>query len=300
MKIVVGVDGTDQALDAIALAAALAAAWDADVVVANVYPWDWGGPRWGLPFEQAAREDAEAIVASAAARLARPHRLLLVASTSAPAGLHGIVEDEQADLLVLGSSHRGRVGRVLLGEVAERVVIGLPCALAVAPRGYADREVRGLRHVGVAYDASPESRAALRWGEALAEQAGASLTLYRALQFPHVAFPEAAVEVDEEALFDALGRRQKQELEDALAQVPPALTPHAELVEGPTAATLAAAAESEDVVVTGSRGYGRLGATFLGSTSHGLLHHARCPVIVLPRSAERSADSPAVAARAVG
>ena len=298
MKIVVGVDGRGQAMDAIALTDVLSAAWDAEVVIATVYPWDWGGPRWGLPFEQAAREDAEAILARAAGRLARPHELRLVASTSTAAGLHGIVEQEAADLLVLGSSHRGRVGRVLLGEVTGRVVHGLPCALAVAPRGYAERPQHELDRVGVAYDASPEAQAALRWSEALAQRVGATLTLYRVLQFPHIAYTDAGVAVDEAALFDDLGRRQKQELEDALAQVPVSLGPHIEVLEGSPASTLAAAAENDDLFVTGSRGYGRIGSVLLGSTSHGLLHHARCPLIVLPRSAERSADRPAIATQA--
>ena len=39
---------------------------------------------------------------------------------------------------------------------------------------------------------------------------------------------------------------------------------------------------SARAVVVGPRGHSRLDALALGSVSHGLLHHARCPVIVVP------------------
>ena len=48
------------------------------------------------------------------------------------------------------------------------------------------------------------------------------------------------------------------------------------------------AAESElgvDLMIIGSRGYGPLGAVFLGSVSEHLMRRAACPVIVVPRGA---------------
>ena len=42
-----------------------------------------------------------------------------------------------------------------------------------------------------------------------------------------------------------------------------------------------------DLVVVGSRGYGRLRQVLLGSVSAKLLHGVPAPVIVLPRGAER-------------
>jgi nucleotide-binding universal stress UspA family protein len=67
--------------------------------------------------------------------------------------------------------------------------------------------------------------------------------------------------------------------------VPARVHARGETLEGPIAATLATAAEEQDVLVCGSRDRGPLGRVVLGSISHALLHGAPCPLIVLPRTA---------------
>jgi nucleotide-binding universal stress UspA family protein len=49
-------------------------------------------------------------------------------------------------------------------------------------------------------------------------------------------------------------------------------------------------AESEDVdgIVMGRRGRGRIGELFLGSVSHYVVHHAECPVTLVPFSGDES------------
>ncbi len=54
------------------------------------------------------------------------------------------------------------------------------------------------------------------------------------------------------------------------------------LVEGPAAAALLEHAEDAEMIVVGQRGLGTVGAVVLGSVSHHVLHHARCPVLVVP------------------
>ena|SRR5947208_2224496 len=50
------------------------------------------------------------------------------------------------------------------------------------------------------------------------------------------------------------------------------------------ASEIAAIAEAReaDVIVVGTRGHGRLAGALLGSVAQGLLHSARCPVLVVP------------------
>jgi hypothetical protein len=57
-------------------------------------------------------------------------------------GLVGLAEREDAGTLVVGSPHRGPVGRALLGSVAHHVLHHAPCEVVVAARGYAGRERR--------------------------------------------------------------------------------------------------------------------------------------------------------------
>jgi nucleotide-binding universal stress UspA family protein len=53
----------------------------------------------------------------------------------------------------------------------------------------------------------------------------------------------------------------------------------------------AAAGRSADEIILGSRGLGRVRA-MLGSVAHDVLHHAQCPVTVIPDRAVQPADAP--------
>jgi len=53
-------------------------------------------------------------------------------------------------------------------------------------------------------------------------------------------------------------------------------------VSGFPAKTLIDVSEKSDLVVVGSRGVGGFGALFLGSVSSQVVHHAKCPVVVVP------------------
>lgn len=53
-------------------------------------------------------------------------------------------------------------------------------------------------------------------------------------------------------------------------------------VSGFPAKAILEASEHADLVVVGSRGSGGFGALVLGSTSSQVVHHAKCPVVVVP------------------
>jgi nucleotide-binding universal stress UspA family protein len=56
-------------------------------------------------------------------------------------------------------------------------------------------------------------------------------------------------------------------------------------VYGLTGEELAAFGDQVDILVVGSRGYGPIRRLVLGSTAAHLERHARCSLLVLPRSA---------------
>jgi len=60
---------------------------------------------------------------------------------------------------------------------------------------------------------------------------------------------------------------------------------HRRVVRGSAAHILAERSKSVDVVVVGSRGLGGPGRVLLGSVSTSVLHHAHCPVVVVPTPA---------------
>ena len=79
----------------------------------------------------------------------------------------GRAEEQGCDLIVVGSCSRGLLGRVMLGDDTRGALNGAPCAVAIAARGYGESPV-ALATVGVAYNGSEESRAALALAQELA------------------------------------------------------------------------------------------------------------------------------------
>jgi nucleotide-binding universal stress UspA family protein len=62
----------------------------------------------------------------------------------------------------------------------------------------------------------------------------------------------------------------------------PGLTVHGRACSPPAADALAAASRDAQLVVVGARGLGVVDELALGSVSHHLVRHARCPVVVVP------------------
>jgi nucleotide-binding universal stress UspA family protein len=156
-RVLVGADGSDASADALVLARRLVEP-DGELVLATIRE---RGFRRHPTVQPPAPERGERIAEHAASSAAR--------------GLAELAEAERADLIVLGA-HGGFDGRTSPGPTALRLLHGGPCAVAVAPRGA--REAAPIRHVGAAYDASPEAAAALASAYALAARTGAAMSIF--------------------------------------------------------------------------------------------------------------------------
>jgi nucleotide-binding universal stress UspA family protein len=285
MRVIVGIDGSEQQPDALALGAQLAQAEDGRLTLAHVYPWSRWSVRLGTAYEMTMRDDAESLLRGAKAALGEiPCSVHAVADLSPARGLHRLAEDEDADVLVVASSHRGAVGRTLIGGSGDRILHGAPCSVAVAPRGYADAE-RAVRRVGVAYDASPAAGDALSWATRFAETVGASLTLFTVVEPIALSIGYAGgMPYDVEELEKPYREECRRHLDEAIAQLPPAVDATGTLLHGSAAHALATAAADVDVLVSGSRDYGPVRSVLVGSVAHALLHQCPSPLIVVPRT----------------
>lgn len=284
-KVIVGVDAREGDQDAIALARALAP--DAELVLANAYPFDATASRFAMiGYGDALRGAAETAIEAVRdeAGLTDSARIELLADASAAHALQKLAGERHADLLVIASGHRGAVGRTLLGDVGRSLLHGAPCPVAIAPRGWRGGE---LATIGVAFDASPEAHRALSWAAELAGERGAKLRLRRAVLGPGA--PVAGTYgVDLHEVQEEMRAGAQSEIDDALAGLDAGLDAQGQAVIGPVYAVLDSFAEEVDVLVTGSRGWGTLRSVVLGSTSDRLIHHASCPVVVVPRGAQEA------------
>jgi len=289
--IVTGFDGSENSRDGLALAARLADTLGLDLVVQAVLTFAPTEATWS-EYGRMLREEESRLEAEARAALAgfESVEFLAVPAPSPARELHDLAQDRGAGLIVVGSTHRGVIGRVLPGTVADRLLTAAPCPVAVAPVGYRDSG-SSLDPVCVAFDGSPEAEVALELGAELALAQGCPLRLL-AVADPHDArmvapgagtgwaglpITEAAMEAERERL--------SGEIDSALASLPEPLDAEGEVIVDPEprAALVEATAEA-GILVTGSRGYGPFGRVLLGGTASNLLRKAACPVVVTPRS----------------
>ena len=116
-KILIGVDGSERSEDAVAFGRALALAAGAPVILATAESSEPASSRRAA-HEVFLREDAEPRSRSSSA-LDDVHAIELrplVTTTSAAHALQALAEEEDAGIIVVGSSHTGRLGRILPGN----------------------------------------------------------------------------------------------------------------------------------------------------------------------------------------
>jgi nucleotide-binding universal stress UspA family protein len=221
-----------------------------------------------------------------------------VVEHSSPArGLASTVEEIRPRLVVIGSTRRGRLGRVLPGSTAERLIHGSPCPVVVVPHGHELPE-QGLQTVGAAFVPTEEGRAALRVAAEIARATGARVLATLVLSPKHAAemspglMAHAHHEGDPAEELHARHRiAAADELEKAIAELAGDVEVERDVLFQHPAEGLEAASERVDLLVMGSRAYGPARAVMLGGVSRQVTASARCPVLVLPRGADREIEA---------
>jgi nucleotide-binding universal stress UspA family protein len=285
--VVVGVDGSDEAVRAVRWAADLATRSGRPLVVLHAWIWPYFnvglGPAPGGPEDGGLRNLAERTIRDAVA-VAREQcptldvtgRLMIGGPTVALRQ-----QSEDASAVVIGSQGLGKIGSLLLGSVGVDLAghTGCPLVVVRGPAGAAGAVVVGV-------DDSARSHDAI---ERAFQEASTRRVVLRAVHAwtPSVAMPDVAdvlpgrVRVEE--------RRARGVLESALRPFEKRYLDVKVEVSTPTgSAARALVKESGDaeLVVVGTRGRGGFRGLVLGSTSQNLLHHARCPVMVVPHADE--------------
>lgn len=277
-NVVIGIDGFRP--DTRAIKAAQAVAPSATYHLVGAYPDSAQQPSMGFEdyrerVRQAAIEAVEAQQAVAELPAAQVHAL---PSHTPSRALKEFAGEISADLIVLGGASESAVNRVVMGDVARGVLHGAPCPVLVVARcGESPIQPQAI---GVAYDGSAESEAALRLAVDLAKGLDARIELVEAIPIGN---PQTWGSDGMERFGDLIGPEQDRITAKVQALAVPAT---ATVVPMTAREALKELAGRVDLVVCGSRSSGTARRIAFGSTADDLVHHATCPVLVVPRGVD--------------
>ena len=188
-----------------------------------------------------------------------------------------------AELTVIGPGERRLHS---LGAIAERVVTHAPGPVVIV-RGRGRTPLRGI---GVGVDGSPAAREALAFAVEEARLNGARLVVASSYWTPDPPYNAAYLDVQAVAGRRGVAEQMVEEAVGPYARKYPELQVSVMVAAEPPGPLLGGLAEDMDLIVVGDRGRGPVARFVLGSISHGLAHHAACPVTVVPASPEEASS----------
>jgi len=296
--IVVGIDGstTDEATLAWALAEAESSRRDLRVVYAFLWPASLGAaslegrPLISDPQDLASsRTIADQVVAHALDQLKSGQTSVSITGEAIEGSAVTVLRDEsaRASLLVLGSRQAGTLGSVL-GSVSAAVAARAHCPTVVlrGPGGLAGE--RPAVVVGIDGHDLDAAQTLLAFGFDYASRHGAPL---RAV----LCWRRDPLVVTGWRMSSTPPERVEPWLGEALAgwrdRYPDVEVHHLAIREHATAG-LVTESLSQELLVVGTRGRHAIAGTLLGSVSQGVLHHAFCPVAVVPTHESAPSSEP--------
>lgn len=277
--VLVGVDDRPPAEAAVAVGAELATRLGRELVLATIYEGHGWRPRARGADEADRRATADALL-SHMGDLALSHgaqgRLRSHADGSPPTGLRELVADEHPSLLILGSSHRRELLRLVAEGTPQRLLSDGFCPVVVVPRLPSGRRLAG-RPVVVGCDGSPCADTAQATAAAVAAALDSPLFLWHA----HVADRPPGAPGGQE-FGDPLHAAGARILDRARRRVPEGLEVMSENLVGPPASVLGERARAAHVglLVVGARGYSC--GFRLGRMAERLALDPSCPLMVAP------------------
>ncbi|MFI6586144.1 universal stress protein [Embleya sp. NPDC050493] len=282
--IVVGVEPTE--------AGGLAVMWAADEAARRRLPlrlvhtldWPTGADRglgtdtrrqtWGERFRNAgmrALDEARAVVAARHPGLVAESLLLDGAPISVLPG-----QARDAAMIVVGSRRLSATTELLItGSIATAITAHAECPVVV---------VREPEHTGtgpdtivVGVDGARRSEPAVAYAFDEAARRGATIVAVHVRQLSTGLM--AGLRTGEEL---REGRIRLAETLAGWSEKYPDVSVRREVAVGHPVKVLTDAAEHAMGLVVGTRGHGGIAGMLLGSVSRGLIHHARCPLVIVP------------------
>ncbi len=284
MRVIIGVDWSDQAFAAVTQAfhlyhpADVTLVHGVDLGILNHPVVAQAGNVQGYDdFRKAMVDSGNQLLERAAAMV--PSDVALIRKVNEIANPAQLIIDSAdnltADLVVVGARGRSRLSEVVLGSVSHRVLLhGTRPVLIV--RGAA----RKIRRVLVAIEDRDDADRIAKWLMHHPFADPTELCVLHALVPIGVSDPYEALGTgtwwkDAERYADELVKSTADKLSNARYTV------SMNVATGEPAAAIEQEAKGRDLVVVASHGRTGLSRFLLGSVSHSVVHHVTCPVLVL-------------------
>ena len=295
--IVVGVDGSDCSHDALrwAVDEGRRRSWPVEAVFAWTFPYvvpvlgNLSDPRW---LERHAEEYLQALLRQEIGDAGDVNVTGRVAEGPAARVLLEAARD--ASLLVVGSRGRGGFAGLILGSVSHQCAQHAHCPVVVVRRDDVADEAatkeEATERIVVGVDGSEAARTALSWALEEGRLRHAEVDVVHAWQMPYVhGYAYGGVIDIQPWEFEQNARKELEQearavLDSSMGGADTAGLTAIEplLVCDSAARALLDSAKDADLLVVGSRGRGGFAGLLLGSVSQKVLHHATCPVVVIP------------------
>ncbi|MFD2080907.1 Nucleotide-binding universal stress protein, UspA family [Actinopolymorpha cephalotaxi] len=286
--VVVGVDGTQGSLDAVAWAADAAALRKAPLRLVHAFAWPLlhiPTAMWEMGPEGGLRAHADSLVEEAVrtARDAAPDiEIATTVETDFPLPLLVDLSGD-ATYVVVGTAGRGSVADALAGSLTIELSARSQAPVVVVRGTLSPERADNLVVVGV--DGSPLGAVAVEAAVQEAARRHARLLAVHVVRQGRGARSGAAD--------TAAGLRLLEESLAGWRHKYPDLPIEERVLMGHAAGHLIELSASAGLVVVGARGRGGFTGMLLGSVSQALLHQAQCPVVVLTRECRASTTAAA-------
>lgn len=284
-RVVVGVDGSEPSVQAAVYAAEAARRRGAGLLVVHVTPWQAAGTALPMADREAKerfQESATLLVRAAADSVRQATGMSdVTAAVVDDYPVDGLVAlSADAALVVIGRRGMAGVPGLLLGSTAGAVASHAQCPVVALPDDPEESAVhRSTVVVGVEGRAGDEEVLAFAVQEAAARGTGViALHAWREPvleatlgDFGPLVNANSVSEDERRLLAETVAGWRTRAGDVAIQEV---------VVRDRPAAALLAASTDAELLVVGHRHRGRLAR--LGSTTHGVLHRASCPIAVVP------------------
>ncbi|MDA8743896.1 universal stress protein [Rubripirellula amarantea] len=282
MKVLLPIDGSDNADEAIGFVQSLAEDNTVDVTIMHVTydPTGYALQPWLAEWSEQENQRSKAILDQA--------QTDLDASCNSTSIVHGsgaivpcILEESkksQADLIVIGAKGHSAIGRLLLGSVSDSVASRAECSVVVVrPQSDTSQPAK----IVLGFDRSRASREAVAEMLELNWQSDTRVEVVSVVLNPYVFVGEGymanpmTVTPEQIAPITETAERMSSRLADTF----PHTTSRIQIADHVGEAIVQAAeSDNADLIIVGDSEHSRLGNFLLGSTSKYVLRHAPCSV----------------------